>query len=100
MTFDRAAQDFSPRRDEITKRGGLNDRTAGQSVIEKLLGDREGEPSRSLLRRVFGADPLSPDNYSSYKGAPGEIAVGQVLERLGPESTVLHAVPVGGHIRH
>jgi hypothetical protein len=94
MTFDRAPQDFSLRRDEITKPGGLNDRTAGQAVIEKLLGDREGEPSRSFLGRVFGADPLSPDNYSWYKGALGEI-VGRVLQRLGPEWTVLHAVPVG-----
>lgn len=95
MTPDRASQDFSPRQDRITKPGGLNDRTAGQAVIEKLLGDREGEPSRSLLGRIFGADPLSPDNYSWYKGALGEITVGQVLERLGPVWTVLHAVPVG-----
>ncbi len=95
MTFDRASQDLSPRPDGITKPGGLNDRIAGQAVIEKLLGDREGEPSRSVLGRIFGADPLSPDNYSWYKGALGEITVGQVLERLGPAWTVLHAVPVG-----
>jgi hypothetical protein len=64
-------------------------------VIEKLLSDREGEPSPSFLGRIFGADPLSPDNHPWYKGALGEIAVGRVLERLGPEWTVLHAVPVG-----
>ena len=54
-----------------------------------------GEPPRSFWARVFGADPLNPGDYSWYKGALGEIAVGQVLERLGPEWLVLHAVPVG-----
>ncbi|UYY83072.1 NERD domain-containing protein [Arthrobacter sp. YA7-1] len=32
---------------------------------------------------------------SWYQGAVGEINVGHILERLGPEWTVLHAVPVG-----
>ncbi|MGO4435097.1 nuclease-related domain-containing protein [Paenarthrobacter sp. RAF9] len=63
--------------------------------MEKLLADRKGLPPRSFLGRVFGADPLTPDKYPWYKGALGEIAVGQILERLGPEWTVLHAVPVG-----
>lgn len=53
MTFDRAAQDFSPQRDEITKPGALNDRTAGQAVIEKLLGDREGGAAAVLLGTRF-----------------------------------------------
>ncbi|GAA4038980.1 hypothetical protein GCM10023063_25350 [Arthrobacter methylotrophus] len=44
-------------------RGGLNDRVPGQAVIEKLLADREGEPPPSFLGRIFGADPLSPDNH-------------------------------------
>jgi hypothetical protein len=92
---DFGSQGFPRRRDGTGKREGLSGRIAGQAVIEKLLADREGEPSRSLLGRVFGADPLSPDNYPWYKGALGEIAVGRVLERLGPEWTVLHAVPVG-----
>jgi hypothetical protein len=63
--------------------------------MEKLLADRQGLPPRSFMGRVFGADPLTPDNYPWYKGALGEIAVGEILERLGPEWTVLHAVPVG-----
>jgi hypothetical protein len=95
MTSDFASSDFPPSRDGIPKRDGLNQRIAGHAVIEKLLADREGVPPRSFLGRVFGADPLSPDNYPWYKGALGEIAVGRVLERLGPEWTVLHAVPVG-----
>jgi len=63
--------------------------------MEKLLADRKGMPPRSFMGRVFGADPLTPDNYPWYKGALGEIAVGKILERLGPDWTVLHAVPVG-----
>jgi hypothetical protein len=63
MTSD-FAQEIPPRRDDIAKCDRLNERVAGQAVIEKLLGDRESEPSRSFLGCVFGADPLSPDNYS------------------------------------
>ncbi|MHC5559280.1 nuclease-related domain-containing protein [Kocuria sp. U4B] len=42
-----------------------------------------------------GADPLSAEAAPWYQGAVGEIAVGAILARLGPEWTVLHAVPVG-----
>jgi len=73
----------------------MKERVAGHAVIEKLLADREGVPPRSFLGRVFGADPLTPENYPWYKGALGEIGVGRILERLGPEWMVLHAVPVG-----
>jgi hypothetical protein len=95
MTFDRPPQDYPPGRHDIAQPLGLGERIAGQAVIEKLLADREGVPPRSFLGRVFGADPLRPDNYPWYKGAVGEIAVGRLLERLGPEWAVLHAVPVG-----
>lgn len=95
MTSDSASQDFPPGRDGILERCGLNDRIAGHAVIEKLLADRESAPSRSFLGRIFGADPLSPDNHPWYKGALGEVTVGRILEHLGPEWTVLHAVPVG-----
>jgi hypothetical protein len=84
-----------PDRDDILQTLGLGDRIAGQAVIEKLLSDRVGAPPRSFLGRIFGADPLNPDEYPWYKGALGEIAVGRLLERLGPEWAVLHAVPVG-----
>ncbi|MET1087514.1 MAG: nuclease-related domain-containing protein [Arthrobacter sp.] len=73
----------------------MNERVAGQAVMEKLLADRQGLPPRSFVGRVFGTDPLTLDNYPWFKGALGEIAVGQILERLGPDWTVLHAVPVG-----
>jgi hypothetical protein len=44
---------------------------------------------------VFGASPLSPESRPWYKGALGEIAVGRILEQLGPEWLVLHGIPVG-----
>ncbi|MFF2300083.1 nuclease-related domain-containing protein [Arthrobacter sp. NPDC058127] len=95
MRSEPASQDFPLRPGGNLERGGLSDRIPGQSVIEKLLADRAGASSRSFLGRIFGADPLTPDNHPWYKGALGEVAVGRILERLGPEWTVLHAVPVG-----
>lgn len=56
---------------------------------------RERDQPRSLLGRILGADPLSAESRPWYKGALGEIAVGRLLTRLGPEWRVLHAVPVG-----
>ena len=95
MTSDFASKRFGSGRHDTVRRAGVNERVAGQAVMEKLLADRQGLPPRSFLGRVFGADPLTPDNYPWYKGALGEMAVGQILERLGAEWTVLHAVPVG-----
>ena len=92
---DFASQRFGSERDDTVRRIGVNERVAGHAVMEKLLADRQGMPPRSFMGRVFGADPLTRDNYPWYKGALGEIAVGEILERLGPEWTVLHAVPVG-----
>lgn len=94
MTSDFAAQ-LPLGRGESPGSNGLKQRIAGHSVIEKLLADRDGQCPPSLVGRIFGADPLSPGDHSWYKGALGEIAVGRLLERLGPEWTVLHAVPVG-----
>ncbi len=50
---------------------------------------------RGTLARLFGISPLHPDSVSWYQGALGELEVGRELKRLGPEWTVLHAVPVG-----
>ncbi|WP_411838503.1 nuclease-related domain-containing protein [Paenarthrobacter ureafaciens] len=59
-----------------------------------LISQAERRP-RTVLQRIFGADPLAAGNRSWYKGALGEIAVGQLLGGIGPEWTVLHSVPVG-----
>ncbi|WP_298585325.1 nuclease-related domain-containing protein [uncultured Kocuria sp.] len=53
------------------------------------------EPPREWWQRLIGSSPLGADTRPWFQGALGEIAVGQILRRLGPEWTVLHAVPVG-----
>ncbi|WP_454699572.1 nuclease-related domain-containing protein [Arthrobacter humicola] len=73
----------------------LNSRVPGQEVIAKLMEVRQQDADVSLLGRVFGADPLSAEARPWYRGALGEVAVGRLLAALGPEWTVLHAVPVG-----
>jgi hypothetical protein len=73
----------------------LAGRSPGQEVIAATLRFQEGQPPRSWWGRLTGASPLSAESHSWYRGAVGEIAVGQILGRLGPEWTVLHAVPVG-----
>jgi hypothetical protein len=95
MTIHNAPQELRPSQEFSPDQDNLSERIAGQAVMEKLLSDRAGIPSPSLLGRFFGADPLTQDNHPWYKGALGEIAVGRVLARLGTEWMVLHAVPVG-----
>lgn len=73
----------------------LDQRVPGQSVVTELLVALEKQPQGSTLGRFFGSDPLSPDSRRWYQGALGEIEVGELLARLGPDWTVLHAVPVG-----
>ena len=67
----------------------------GQAVIEEFLVLQSRTPVRSPLQRIFGSNPLSRESEPWYRGALGEIAVGRILEDLGPEWLVLHAVPVG-----
>ncbi|MGQ1838268.1 nuclease-related domain-containing protein [Kocuria turfanensis] len=74
---------------------GLADRCAGQAVIAETLRIQDEQPPQPWWARVLGVDPLSDRSRSWFRGAEGEIAVGQILRRLGPEWTVLHAVPVG-----
>ncbi|TLM86707.1 NERD domain-containing protein [Pseudarthrobacter sp. NamE2] len=63
--------------------------------MEELLAGPGHLRPRTVLQRIFGASPLSPEGLPWYRGALGEIAVGRLLQRLGPEWLVLHAVPVG-----
>lgn len=73
----------------------LAGRGAGHAVIAETLRIQDGHPPRSWWGRLLGTSPLSDRSRSWYHGAEGEIAVGHILGRLGPEWTVLHAVPVG-----
>lgn len=73
----------------------LGGRVPAQAVIEQLLAVPGHFRPRTALKRIFGVSPLSPEGVPWYRGALGEIAVGRLLERLGPDWLVLHAVPVG-----
>jgi hypothetical protein len=52
-------------------------------------------PSRTRAQRFFGKDPLVASARSWYKGAIGERDVAKILDSLGPDFVVLHAVPIG-----
>lgn len=81
--------------DEQLRSKSLRGRVPGQAAMSQVLALQEGEPPRSWWDRLMGANPLNVDARPWYKGAVGEIIVGKILTRLGPEWTVLHAVPVG-----
>lgn len=73
----------------------LADRPAGYSVVLECLAQQQLAAPRSKLKRVLGFRPVHPDALSWFVGAVGEIQVGRILEKLDPEWSVLHAVPVG-----
>ncbi|MFQ4148739.1 nuclease-related domain-containing protein [Arthrobacter sp. LAPM80] len=73
----------------------LRERVPGQSVITELLRIQGQRTPQNFLGRLFGVDPVSKEAQAWFAGALGEIEVGRILARLGPDYTVLHAVPVG-----
>lgn len=74
---------------------GLRDRIPGQSVVTELLRIQAQAPPQNFLARLCGVDPVAEAALPWFAGALGEIEVGRILAQLGPEYTVLHAVPVG-----
>jgi hypothetical protein len=71
-------------------------RPAGASVIAACLSEQSRLlPRKKRLADVLGVSPLAEGAVPWFTGAVGERIVGRELERLGPEWTVLHAVPVG-----
>ena len=73
----------------------LGPRPAGYSVVLECLSLQGQAISRSKLKRILGFQPLHPDAINWFTGAIGKIQVGRLLNQLGLEWTVLHAVPVG-----
>ena len=73
----------------------LRDRPAAYEVIRESLSRQSQRKPRSGLAMFFGLSPIHADDASWYTGALGEQAVGRQLARLGPEWTLLHAIPVG-----
>lgn len=70
-------------------------RPAGYSVVLECLTQQQQAVKRSGLKRILGFRPLHPDAWPWFVGALGEIHVGRLLAKLGPEWSVLHAVPGG-----
>jgi hypothetical protein len=73
----------------------LRARVPGQSVMNQVVSQHQGREPRSSIARLFGASPLDVDDRAPYRGALGELLVGDALDHLGPAWDVLHAVPVG-----
>lgn len=82
-----------------TPRGGaaltLRARKPGYAVMQECLAIQAEGPARTGWQRFWGHDPLRDEARSWFKGAVGERQVAAQLDALGPEFTVLHAVPVG-----
>ena len=64
-------------------------------MIRECLTRQSARPPRGRLARIFGLSPIRADNASWFTGSLGELAVGRQLAKLGPEWTVLHAIPAG-----
>lgn len=63
------------------------------SLRECVLG-QETAAARGPAARLFGRSPLHPEARTTYRAAIGELNTADALRRLGPDWTVLHAVPV------
>lgn len=72
----------------------LRSRVAAQTVMTEFLRAQARVKPRSRLARILGGSVLSEESERWYAGALGELAVGETLDRLGPEWVVLHAVPL------
>ncbi|WOQ70119.1 nuclease-related domain-containing protein [Microbacterium limosum] len=80
---------------ERTPVGDLRLRPPAAAVIVEALRAQESAPPRSGAARLFGVSPLTPESQPWYLGAIGELEVARMLDQLGAEWHVVHAVPVG-----
>ncbi|WP_433953923.1 nuclease-related domain-containing protein [Curtobacterium flaccumfaciens] len=73
----------------------LRARKPGYAVMQQCLAVQADGRALTTWQRFWGHDPLRPEARSWFKGAIGERQVAAQLEELGPDFTVLHAVPIG-----
>jgi hypothetical protein len=73
----------------------LRARGPAYSVMQECLRIQGEARPLGKAARFFGLNPLCAAARSWYRGALGELEVAAELARLGPEWTILHAVPVG-----
>ncbi|MFF2053313.1 nuclease-related domain-containing protein [Leifsonia sp. NPDC058194] len=94
MGDERAAPAPTPRVD-FAGIMALSSRPAGYAVALKCLQVQADAVDVDPALRSGAREILHPDAESWYQGALGEIAVGALLEALGPGWFVRHAVPIG-----
>jgi hypothetical protein len=70
---------------------------AAQCSIREALLAHAAEDPRSLLARFLGVSPVGGESRRAFAEALGKASVGDALDGLGPQWTVLHALPVGEH---
>jgi hypothetical protein len=73
----------------------LSTRPAGYAVAAKCLEVQSLAEAQDPTLRTDSRVTLHGDAWSWYTGALGEIRVGEMLNALGPEWFVRHAVPIG-----
>jgi hypothetical protein len=72
----------------------LRERVAGQSAMSAVVYAQSGATPRGRFARILGLTPLTHESRASYRGALGELLVGDALENLGPSWDVLHDLPL------
>jgi Nuclease-related domain len=72
----------------------LRSRSAGQTVMLRVLELQDEAPPRGRLARALGHSPLHPDAVAPYEGALDELETGRRLAALGTGYTVLHSLPI------
>jgi len=73
----------------------LRARKPGYAVTQACLAIQAEGPARTGWQRFWGHNPLRDEARSWFKGAVGARQVAAQFDALGPEFTVLPAVPVG-----
>ena len=80
---------------DFARSHALRSREAGYSVAQKCLEEQAKAELRDPSLRSRRGVRLHEDARSWYLGTLGEIEVGRMLDRLGPDWLVLHSVPIG-----
>lgn len=76
----------------------LRERVAGQSAMAAVVSAQAAVPRPRRLARILGVSPLGVEARTHYRGALGELLVGDALENLGPTWDVLHDLPLEGTV--
>ncbi len=90
-----SAEPAQPAEPAPTRTGSLHGRAAGAAMIRRCLESQAEAPARGTLADILGRDPLRQDARVGYVAALADRRLARRLDRLGPEWTVLHALPVG-----